>query len=147
MYVKAMESFTNKRKTNQMLQPSEQFDKLSKEKNVALFDRLVQKLESWPYCKIPGAIAKNVNGSDKKEKFKNADIIEQINCLTGIIQLINGNTTICDLTVIGESKSAGAVQLNSSLSNWKKQYTDVRILDRSASGFFEKRSENLMELL
>ena len=147
LYVKAMESFTNKRKTNQMLQPSEQFDKLSKEKNVALFDRLVQKLESWPYCKIPGAIAKNVNGSDKKEKFKNADIIEQINCLTGIIQLINGNTTICDLTVIGESKSAGAVQLNSSLSNWKKQYTDVRILDRSASGFFEKRSENLMELL
>ena len=33
------------------------------------------------------------------------------------------------------------------LSNWAKQYSDVRIVDRFPSGLFEKRSGNLLEML
>ena len=32
------------------------------------------------------------------------------------------------------------------MSNWRR-YSDVRLLDESASGLFSKRSENLLELL
>ena len=52
-----------------------------------------------------------------------------------------------DLTAIGGVASAGSATLSYSLSNWKKNYTDVRIIDQSASGLFEKSSENLLDLL
>lgn len=37
--------------------------------------------------------------------------------------------------------------MSSKLSNWTKKYSDVRILDTSASGVFSTRSGNLLELL
>ena len=42
---------------------------------------------------------------------------------------------------------AGSIRISSSLSNWKKKYRDVRMIDRSAAGLFESTSENLLELL
>ena len=37
--------------------------------------------------------------------------------------------------------------MSSNISNWKKDYTDVRIKDRSASGLYESVSVNLLGLL
>ena len=52
-----------------------------------------------------------------------------------------------DLKNLGESSSSGITKLSLNLSNWKKSYTDVRIVDQSASGLYESLSENLLELL
>ena len=60
---------------------------------------------------------------------------------------MNGHANSCDLSIIGGGPQAGKVGLNSSLSNWKKHYKDVRIIDQSASGLFEHSSENLLALL
>ena len=38
-------------------------------------------------------------------------------------------------------------RLSSALVNWKKAYSDVRIIDQSASGLFAAASMNLLELL
>ena len=62
-----------------------------------------------------------------------------------ILYLKTNRAGSCDMSVVGGSKGEGIVLLNSNLSNWK--YDDVRIVDRSASGLFEKCSENLKELL
>ena len=45
------------------------------------------------------------------------------------------------------SKDEGILRLSLDISNWKKKYSDVRIIDRSASGLFEKRSDNLLDLI
>ena len=48
---------------------------------------------------------------------------------------------------VGGKDGAGIVILSGNISNWKKIYSDVRIIDRSASGLFEKRSDNLLDLI
>ena len=47
--------------------------------------------------------------------------------------------------MVGGAKFGGALNLSQNISNWN--YSDIRIIDRSASGIFEKRSQNLKELL
>ena len=58
-----------------------------------------------------------------------------------------GRANKADLSEIGGAPSAGVAALSSSISNWKKNYTDVRIVDRSASGLFETVSDNILDLL
>ena len=47
--------------------------------------------------------------------------------------------------IIGGSKNAGVMLQSANISNWN--YSDVRIVDRSASGLYETVSQNLKELL
>ena len=145
MYIKAMESFLKKRETNPALQPDQKHDKLSKEENLILYDRLINKLRSYPYCNLPGNQAETLEIG--REKFIQAEVADQINCLVGLMNLLNAKGNTCDLSLIGGAPKAGTVILSSSLSNWKKKYHDVRIIDRSAAGLFESTSENLLELL
>lgn len=51
------------------------------------------------------------------------------------------------MRLIGGAQSAAAVELSSNMSNWKKYYKDVRIIDSSMSGIWEKQSVNLLDLL
>ena len=145
IYVKAMESFLKKRETNPALLPDQKHDKLSKEENLILYDRLINKLRSYPYCNLPGNQAETLEKG--REKFIQAEVTDQINCLVGLMNLLNAKGNTCDLSLIGGAPKAGTVILSSSLSNWKKKYHDVRIIDRSAAGLFESTSENLLELL
>ena len=144
-YVKAMESFMRKRETNPTLLPDQKHDKLSKEGNLAVYDLLIEKLRNYPYCNLPGNQAETLEKG--REKFMEAEIIDQINCLFGLMGLLNAKQSNCDLTAVGGAKMAGSIRISSSLSNWKKKYHDVRIIDRSAAGLFESTSENLLELL
>lgn len=144
-YVKAMESFHNKRATNPSLLPDKAHDKLSQEENLALYDLLTHKLQTFPYCNLPNNQAETLIKG--REKFASAEITVQIGCLLGLLNLMNGRKNTCDLTAAGGPAMAGNVVLSTNLSNWKKKYSDVRILDRSAAGLFEKSSENLLELL
>ena len=140
-----MESFQNKRATNPSLLPDKAHDKLSQEENLELYDLLTQKLQTFPYCNLPNNQAETLIKG--REKFASAEITDQIGCLTGLLDLMNGKKNTCDLSAAGGTPTAGTVTLSSSLSNWKKKYHDVRIIDRSAAGLFENSSENLLELL
>ena len=61
--------------------------------------------------------------------------------------LATRNEKQADLSNIGESSNSCITKVSLNVSNWKKNYTDVRIIDQSASGLFEKVSENLLDLL
>ena len=65
------------------------------------------------------------------------------------IQSVFGRMTGgCDLTLIGGSAhSAATGSLSTTISNWKKKYSTVRIIDQSPSGMWEKSSENLLDFL
>jgi CRISPR-associated endonuclease Csn1 len=63
------------------------------------------------------------------------------------IQGLFGRMKQADLKALRESSSSGITAPSLNLSNWKKLYTDVRIIDQSASGLFETVSGNLLELL
>ena len=109
-----------------------------------LYDLYIQKLQAKPYVYRPAnPSATLVNG---RERFKALSPDKQAMELLKIQRLL-GRANKADLTAIGGVTSTGVAALSSSLSNWKKNYTDVRIIDQSASGLFETVSENLLDLL
>ncbi len=143
-YIKRLESFEKKKKKNDNLVFSKQYDGISTEKNVMLYDCYIDKLQAPPYLYRPANPCDTlISGRDS---FVQLSPERQIPVLLSI-QGLFGRAVKADLTAIGGVQSAGVSALSSSLSNWKKKYTDVRIIDQSASGLFEKVSENLLELL
>lgn len=143
-YVKRLESFDNKAKKNTNIVFSEKYDGITKEKNIALYDHYIQKLQIKPYSLRPNNPCNIlVKG---REKFTSLSHVEQIRVLLSV-QGLFGRAIKADLSAIGGAAASGVTTLSSSLSNWKKNYTDVRIIDQSASGLFETVSENLLDLL
>lgn len=144
MYIKRLESFEKKKTKNNNLVFSEKHDEISAEKNLFLYDCYMDKLQKSPYKYRPAnpydTLAKG------RDRFASLSPEQQVAVLLSI-QGLFGRANKADLSLIGGAPSAGVAALSSSVSNWKKNYTDVRIVDQSASGLFEKVSENLLELL
>ncbi len=143
-YVKRLESFANKKKKNPNIIFSEKYDGITAEKNLALYDHYIEKLQAAPYKYRPANPCDTIVKG--REKFETLSPDNQVTVLLAI-QGLFGRAVKADLSAIGGVVSAGVTALSSSLSNWKKNYTDVRIVDSSASGLFEKVSGNLLDLL
>jgi CRISPR-associated endonuclease Csn1 len=145
-YIKCLERFSEKKKENPNMIYRAEYDKITSEQNVILYDLLTEKLESQAFVKRPN---NPVNTLKKgKNMFVQAGIWEQVKCLMIILGLFGRTSGGCDLqTVGGAGKAAAMVNFSSSLSNWKKYFTNVCIIDQSASGLFEIRSDNLLDLL
>ncbi len=146
-YLKKLEMFVEKSSQNPNYVFSEKYDKISDEKNIELYDMYIDKLENSIYSKRknrPTELLKN-----GRDRFIALDIKEQSRTLLNIHTVFGRlSTGGCDLSAVGgTTKTAATVGLSSNVSNWKKQYKDVRIIDSSASGLWERQSCNLLELL
>ena len=145
-YIKKLEILDEKHKKNDKFIWNEKYDAVSAEKNVELYSLYIEKLSSWPYNTRPGNgtfVGKLISHSDD---FAKLDIFAQTSVLLQI-QGILGRMKQADLKYFNESASSGIIKVSMNLSNWKKNYTDVRIIDQSASGLFETVSDNLLNLL
>lgn len=145
-YIKAIESFCAKKAKNPALIYDENYDKVCKADNLRLYDVLRDKACSSIYSKRPAMPAELLKNG--REKFAELDVVAQCSCLMQILQLFGRMTVGCDLTGIGGAgRAASTVGFSAYISNWKKNYSDVRIIDSSASGLHERVSENLLELM
>ena len=143
-YIKKIESFEAKRKNNTNILFDEKHDAISATQNMDLYSLYIKKFQSAPYQYRPAnPIDFLLNGKNVFEKLSPG---EQASVLLKIHGLF-GRAPTADLSAIEGVALAGAAKISSLLSNWKKNYTDVRIIDRSASGLFETVSENLLDLL
>lgn len=144
-YIKALSSFVEKQTRNASIRPDTEHDGISAEKNLKLYDRLADKLSASPFAGLPGNQKKVLD--DGREKFSALPIEQQIRTLLNAVMLFSPLSAGVDLTAIGGSKSAGGKLVSSTVSNWKKNYNKVYIVDQSASGLHEMQSGNLLELL
>lgn len=145
-YIKRLESFAEKTKNNPAYRYSEAYDIVSKEKNIALYDLFVQKLKETIYQKRPNNPA--LTFEQGRDNFVLLNEKEQAQMLSNALQVFGRISGGCDLTGIGGApRAAATVSVSTALSNWKKLYSDVRIIDSSASGLWEKKSRNLLDLL
>lgn len=145
-YIKRLESFSKKKKQNKALLVDEVYDKITKEENCELFLFLTNKVKETPYCSIFGSKLQVLH--NKENEFKNLKLEQQVDTLLNVISIFKtGRTTGCDLKVFGGSLNSGIFTEDSKISNWKKSYKDVRIVDVSAAGLHRKISQNLLELL
>lgn len=143
-YAKAIEKVCEKIKNEKDYVVDEKHDRISTEMNLKFYDELCAKINGKTFEKMPGSGLKLTN--ETRDAFEKLDIRLQLECLSNIILFTKTNRAgSCNMQSVSGPKSTGDVLLSAKLSNWK--YSDIRIIDRSASGIFEKRSQNLKELL
>lgn len=143
-YIKKLENIRKKKEKNKEYIIDEDFDGVSKKQNEHLYSVLAEKIKGDCYSKMPGA--KLHLGDTEENLFNNLMLEEQINVLNSLcLYLKNNRAGECNLSNIGMNKRSGGMYLSVNLSNWK--YSDIRIINRSASGLFENKSINLKELL
>ena len=145
-YLKRLESFCEKYSKNNKLVCSPEYDRITAEDNLALYDLYIEKLTTSIYRKrINNPVELLREG---REAFTLLPLEAQAKTLLNIHAVFGRLTNGCDLSQIGAgSRAAATVGLSSSLSNWKKNYSKVYILDESTSGLWCRRSQNLLELL
>lgn len=145
-YIKRLERFVEKIGINPDLLYDKDHDKVSKDENLKLYELYVDKLQNTIYKKrVNSPVQTLLKG---KEEFKKLSIEEQCQVLLNIQSVFGRMTGGCDLTLIGGSAhSAATGSLSTTISNWKKKYSTVRIIDQSPSGMWEKSSENLLDFL
>lgn len=145
-YIKRIQNYMEKRKLNGSIELDEKYDKIDKENNEKLYDAILEKLEKKIYKQVFSGQMKLVKAA--KEKFLELPLEQQCQCLNSLIDVFKtGRSNGCDLTLIGGKKQAAICTVSSKISNWKKNYKCVKIIDESASGIFRKESENILEWL
>lgn len=144
-YIKSIESFAEKIKNNPSLIYNKSYDKISSEENILIYDLFVEKLSSL-FNTIPANPIKVL--INKRDLFINSSIKEQCLVLLQIINILKTGRSIgCNLTSIKSIANAAMFTMSFSLSALSKKYKDIRIIDTSASGLFEKSTDNLLNLL
>lgn len=146
LYIKRLEAFNEKHKKNPNIIWDEKYDGISKEKNSELYAHYLDKMAVWPYNKRPGISAMTEKLQKRKKDFENLDVYKQTAVLLQL-QGVFGRIKQADLGALNESASSGIVAVSLNLSNLKKNYSDVRIIDQTASGLFETTSVNILDLL
>ena len=145
-YIKRLESWINKKDKNKQLVLDEVFDGISKDKNLQLYSVLSSKVIDGIYS-IPFSGQIDVLKAGK-EVFEALSVEDQIKVLLNLILLLkSGRAGSCDLTTINGKSKAGVYLISAKVSNWEKNFNDIRILDVSSSGIYETKSKNLLELL
>lgn len=145
LYIKRLERFCEKNKENPEYVYIKERDEVSEEENIKLYDLYIDKLENSIYKKRPNRPTDVLkNGRDK---FISLDIKTQSAALLNIHQVFGRTAGGIDFTAIGGVPKGASSCPSTSLSNLKKNYSDIRIIDSSASGLWEKVSENLLDLL
>ncbi len=146
LYIKRMGDFVEKRKGKANLLYDKKHDVVNGEDNIELYELYIDKLQNTVYRRrYNSPIQILVDGRDK---FKELSVKEQCQVLLNIHTVFGRMTEGCDLTAIGGSEHTAATKsFNSKISVWKKKYSDVRIVDQSASGLWETKSDNLLEIL
>ena len=139
VYIKKLEKMKEKASKLHIIH-DERYDCISKDKNIALFDYLVNKLSVKPYCLKPGLQIDKIRGS--RDRFDNSNLEEQAAILLNLISLFSRSVT--KDSTLGTITST---RLSYKMSNWKKNYSSACIVDLSPSGITEKKSMNLLDLI
>ena len=144
-YIKKLERFNEKKKINSKIIFDEKYDGINAEENMILYDILFDKLKNSNYKIVFGVMYDLL--LNNKDNFNRLDLAEQSIVLLNMISIFKtGRSGGCDLSLL--KIKAKAFFINSSkISNWKNNYTCVRIINESPSGIFRTESDNILEWL
>ena len=145
-YLKKLDSFFEKIAKNPKYIYDEEYDRISAYKNVELYDLYVSKYTQTIWEKRVNAPTEILKAG--RDEFLKLDIRKQAEALLNIHQTFGRVAGGCDLRLIGGAgKAAATVNFSSTISNWKKNYSNVRLIDQSPSGIWEKQSDNLLDIV
>lgn len=145
-YIKRLEKYNDRnseyQRLNKMTLEITVKDEITKEKNVELYNILMDKLKNTKYnvFKTPSEIVKK-----GKEVFETLNVEERSIVLFKMLGLFNCTLPSgIDLKLIGGSQSPAILSISMDLN--KKSFSSIKIIDQSPTGLFEKKSPNLLDL-
>lgn len=112
-------------------------DKITREKNISLYETLMEKLKNRPYSSMPNNQWKALD--EGKGEFEKLSLEQQCYTLAQVLQLFSRKNNGADLRFIGGSKQAGIMQPNREISKCKEAY----IIYQSPTGLIEKEVDLL----
>lgn len=121
---------------NEELKISE-YDGLSAEENLKLYDLFVSKLENTVYRVRLSAQAENLKKA--RGRFEELSVEKQCKCLKQALNLFTCNKVKADLSIIGLGSQLGSIRTARCISN----YESVWMINQSVTGLFESRSNLL----
>lgn len=121
------------RKTVQKDAVITEYDGVSDDNTLALYDLFVKKLSRSIYRKKYATQADFLRQS--KDKFMNLPLEERCEVLGSILHLFQCNAVLSDFHLLGGSRQAGRIYLNKKI----KAQDHVYLIEQSVTGFFEKR--------
>ena len=114
-----------------------EYDGITAEKNLSLYDLFISKLENTVYCVRLRAQAENLKKA--RTEFESISIEKQCKCLKQILNLFTSNKVKADLSVIKLGSQLGSIRTNRCVSN----YDSVRMINQSVTGLFETQRDLL----
>lgn len=128
-YIKKLENYQKKGKMD---------EEISIEKNIELYDELLNKHKHGIYRKRPNPVGLKLEKG--KEKFDELSKEDQIIILLEILKLTKtGKNLAADLKSIGESAETGIMRMNQKISDAK----EIILINQSVTGLYEKRIDLL----
>ncbi len=133
-YLQKIFSFLRREtKLRKKLVPDEEFDKISAEQNVALYDALYQKLSSAPYVNMPTIKNHCSLFCNERDFFVNMDTKQQLLLLVEMLHFLQCNSDTSDISAIGGPKNAGKL-LKSRIINSKEE---ALLITQSPTGYYK----------
>lgn len=117
-----------------------EFDGVSIDENIALFDSLVNKMCNTILKVKIGDMGKKIN--QKRDVFLSLDLRTQCFVLNEILKILHCNVLTGDLSKIGLAKKSGALTSNSVLTEIKN-VKSIYLVNQSVTGLFEKKIDLL----
>lgn len=133
-YLKKISAFEEKRKKNKNIEPSFEFDKISKEDNIKLYDILVTKLANAPYANMPTIPTQVDILLRNKNVFERLTEKEQVSVLLEIMHFVQCNSTLSNLTTIGGDKTAGNLRKSKKIN----ANEEALLITQSPTGYYRE---------
>ena len=132
-YLKRISSFIEKqKKTRATLIPTEEFDGITKEGNIALYETFVKKLSAAPYINLPTVTQQVEFLVAKKDAFCSMSECEQIYLLIEIIHFMQCNSVLSNLTELGGGAHAGSLLHSKKILNTEQ----CLLITQSPTGYY-----------
>ena len=117
--------------------PITEYDRITAEENLAMYDLFISKLENKVYSVRLSAQAGNLWNA--RERFIALTVEKQAKCLKQILNLLTANKLKADLSVLGLGSQLGSIRTSRTVSN----YGSVRMISQSVTGLFETQKDLL----
>lgn len=139
-YLKKLEKYIQKnsqRKDKKQYLTVSEYDGLTKEENIALYDMFIDKLTNTIYSKRPANPVEKLK--TKREIFEQLSIEEQSVVLNEILHLFQCKPLGADLSLLGEAKATGIITKNKNISSTNSAI----MINQSVTGLFRQETDLL----
>ena len=133
-YVKRITSFIAKqKKTRELLIPTEEFDGITKSKNLTLYKAFIEKMSGAPYSKLPSIPQQASFLASKIDEFNCLDTREQVLVLLEILHFAQCNSVQSNISLLGGAPHAGVLLHSKKLSADE----ECLLITQSPTGYYK----------